>query len=218
MTLFEFRRKKPSKPPPEPARYFEVWGEALSESRFFKKLALLLVLLNALTMAIFRRREARPPIVIRVSDTGAADVVTAGLGRVSRPEVLNFVRLFMKNAFESNGYTWRETLGEAFRMMTPQMKETSLKDWNLDGELKSAESEKWVAKVALSEVKVTTETSEFIMVSLKGWRKISSYIDSKLRRDTLFEGEMAIRKVPRSAEAPYGLLVESYHQAVFKDD
>lgn len=204
----------------EGRKYFEVWGDSLENLQYLKKLCLSLVFANFLLLVLVGRLVKKPPLVIRVDDVGRAEPIKDinASHRVTRPEVLNFVRLFMKYFLERNFYTWKENFAEGGNMMTEEFREKINKELNLDEEVNAIEAQKLTSKLNFSNIEVIRETEDHLIVALKGWRQITSYNDSNFFKETIFEGELAIKKVPRSMETPYGMLVDSYKQKVFKNE
>ena len=201
-------------------KYYEVWGEALESVQFLKKLAVSLIFVNVLLLILLRHAQQKPPLVIRVDEVGKAEPIkdVNATYRVTKPEVLNFTKLFMKYFLERNFYTWKDNLVEAGNMMTPDYRDRANKEINLSEEANAVETNKLTSKLNFSNVEVSRETTDSIIVALKGWRQITSYNDSKFLKETIFEGEVVLKKVPRTVETPYGLLVDSYKETVFKNE
>lgn len=201
-------------------KYYEVWGEALESVQFLKKLAVNLIFMNVLLLILLRHAQQKPPLVIRVDEVGKAEPIkdVNATYRVTKPEVLNFTKLFMKYFLERNFYTWKDNLVEAGNMMTPEYRERANKEVNLSEEARAVEANKLTSKLNFSDIEVSRETTDSIIVELKGWRQITSYDDPRFLKETIFEGEMALMKVPRTTDTPYGLLVDSYKETVFKNE
>ena len=103
-------------------------------------------------------------------------------------------------------------------MMTPEFREKVNKETNFKEEGNSVEENKLTSKLNFSNIEVSRETQESIIVNMKGWRQITSYNDAQFLKETIFESEMVLKKVPRSMETPYGLLVDSYKEKIFKNE
>lgn len=201
-------------------KYYEVWGEALESVQFLKKLAVCLIFMNVLLLILLRHAQQKPPLVIRVDEVGKAEPIkdVNATYRVTKPEVLNFTKLFMKYFLERNFYTWKENLAEAGAMMTPEFKDKANKEVNLSEEANAVETNKLTSKLNFSNIEVSRENTDLIIVALKGWRQMTSYNDPHFLKETIFEGEMVLKKVPRTVDTPYGLLVDSYKETVFKNE
>lgn len=207
-------------PAAESRKYFEVWADALEHAQALKKLCFALVFVNILLLILLNRAQQRPPLVIRVDEIGKAEPVknVNATYRITKPEVLNFTKLFLKHLLERNFYTWKENFIEAGAMMTPEFRDRINKEINLDEEVRAIEANKLTSKLNFSNVEVVRETKEHLIVALKGWRQVSSYNDPRFLKETIFEGEIAILKQPRSMDVPYGMLVDSYKETVFKNE
>jgi hypothetical protein len=209
-----------SQPATGQPKYYEAWGEALESVQFLKKLTVCLIFMNLLLLVLLRHAQQKPPLVIRVDEVGKAEPIkdVNATYRVSKPEVLNFTKLFMKYFLERNFYTWKDNLVEAGNMMTPEFREKANKEVNLSEEANAVEINKLTSKLNFSNIEVSRDTADHIIVALKGWRQITSYNDPRFLKETIFEGEMVLKKVGRTAETPYGLLVDSYKETVFKNE
>jgi len=220
ISLF-FKKKEPSLAEAAEARkYFEVWADSLENVGILKKICLSLIFMNLFLTVLLSRSLRKPPLVIRVDEVGRAEpirAVNAGAG-VSRPEVLNFVQLFMKYFMERNFYTWDENRREAEKMMTAQFREIPGAKAEQNQESSLVKENKLTSKMNFSDIEVTRETKDLLLISLKGWRQIGSYSDPNYLKETIFQSELVLKKTPRSLDAPYGLLVDSYKENVFKND
>jgi len=210
----------PKSDPSDNRSYFEVWGEALDQVQFLKKLSLGMVLANLLGLVLLKRSLQKPPLVIRVNEVGQAEPVknVNVESRLTKPEVLNFVRLFMKYYLERNTYTWKDNLQDAGLLMTPVFREKAEKLLSRDPDMALVQTNKWTTKLQFSSIEISRETSDNVLVSLKGWRQITSFEDAKFLKETIFQGELVLKKVPRTMETPYGLLVDAYTQTDFKSE
>jgi len=215
--------KRPAPPEPdlhEKRTYFEVYGDYLGINQTLRRMCLGLVLSNIFLIILLKRGEERPPLVIRVNEVGQAEPIRNmnASSQLSKPETLNFVRLFMKFYLERNIYTWKDDLEEAGLMMTPELKGRINKETNFAQETLAVETNRLVSKLKFSDIEVSRETQGAVLVTLKGWRQITSYDDPHYLKEMVFEAELGLRKVARTVETPYGLLVDSYKQVNFKNE
>lgn len=225
MTLLGFLRKAP-KPAPAAASdlplgapaYYEVWGGLESANR-----ALWVALWFALTVALLslilvRALIRRPPVVIRVSDSGQAEVARDA-GRqpaVSEAEIKNFLSLFERFFTGLNAYTYDADLRLAFSMMTPDFQAKADDMLKREGTVEAVKANQSRITVVLTELKVLRDTAEVIECRVMGSRQIGSYKPEGTAGEVVFEHDVILRKVPRSPQAPYGVLVEDFHESVFK--
>ena len=215
-----WKRGGESKDPLEKRAYYEVYGDYLVMNQSLKRLCFGMVFANVLLLFLLKKVVEKPPLVIRVSEVGLAEPVknVNASSRLTKPEVLNFARLFMKFYLERNYYTWKENLTEAGLMMTPGFRTWTSKGAGLSQEIAEIETNKLTSQLKFSDIEITRETKDVILISLKGWQQITSYDDPHYLKETVFEAELGLKKVPRTMDTPYGLLVDSYKQTDFKNE
>ena len=102
--------------------------------------------------------------------------------------------------------------------MTPEFRKYVSRETNLNQETSQIESNKLTSRLKFSNIEIIRETREAILISLKGYRQISSYADPHYLKEVVFEAELGLKKVPRTMDTPYGLLTDSYKQTDFKDE
>lgn len=221
-----FKKHSPAPPPAavpalplgEPA-YFEVWGGLESANR-----ALWLAVWFSTTVAILclimvRALLCRPPLVIRVSDAGVAQVA-ADPGRqpsVTEAEVKNFLILFERFYTGLNVYTYEADLRLAFSMMTPSYQGKANDALKRDGSIETLKQNQGRITVTLTELKVLRDTPEILECRVMGNRQVGSYKPDGNVGQVVFEHDIILRKVPRSEQAPYGVLVENVHESLYEN-
>ena len=101
------RQPQENPEPPEKKTYFEVYGDYLGMNQSLKRLCMVMAFINILLLILLNKSLHKPPLVIRVSEVGVAEPVknVNASSRLTKPEILNFVRLFMKYFLERNVYT-----------------------------------------------------------------------------------------------------------------
>jgi len=197
--------------------YYEIWGSLESANR-----ALWIALWFAATVALLalimvRLQMTRPPVVIRVSDSGQVEIKKAGRQpAVSRVEIRHFLALFERFFTELNAYTYESDLKLAFGMMLPSFRAKADAKLKREGVIEGLKTDELRSRVYLTELKVVRDTSERIECRVKGYRRVGSYKADSVAREIVFEHEVILKKVPRSATAPYGVLVEDFHEEIFK--
>lgn len=198
--------------------YYEAWGGFESANRALWA-ALWLSGTIALLLAIcLRVQMTRPPVVIRVSENGEASVAKPGelSAPVGNAEVRNFLALFERFFVELNAYTYDADLRMAFAMMTPEFQAKANERLKREAVVEGLQSNETRTRVVLTDLRVERETGEFLECRLKGYREIGSFKPDTETREVVFEHEIVLRKVPRSENAPYGVLVEAFNESVFK--
>lgn len=197
-------------------KYFEVFGDLEAENHFFKLLLmalsgiLLLALVGAFTLA------NRPPVVIRVSDVGKAEAIEnlQANNAPTEPEILYFAKTFVKRFSEYNAYTLSRDMSDAMNLMTTQYQKTARHELIESGVLSRVKEAGLNAQIEFKEEKIERETPEYAVVSLIGVRTLLSFKNKDFRESNLFKSELVLRKHPRSASVPSGLLVEDYREII----
>jgi hypothetical protein len=218
--MLKWLKRKSPESDVEKRTYFEVYGDYLAMNQTLKQIGFGLLAINVLLLILLQRAIRRPPLVIRFTDVGMAEAVKdiSATNRISKVEVLNFVKLFMKFFLERNHYTWKDDLAAAGLMMTPDFRHRINSQLDFNREVTAIDTNKLSTKLKFSNIEITRDTPDAILISLKGWRQISSYDDPAYLKETVFEAELGLRKMPRTEETPYGLLVDSYKQMDFKNE
>ena len=70
--------------------------------------------------------------------------------------------------------------------------------------------------IEIREVKIEREDESHTVLSLIGLRTIMNYQNRAFKEESLFKGELALKKVPRTMASPQGLLVEEYREILVK--
>lgn len=198
--------------------YYEAWGGLESANKtlwtalWFSMSAALLLLI------LLRAAMLKPPVVILLSQKGESQVVV-GQGSpppVSEDEIKNFVGLFERFFTELDCYTYQQSLKTAFSMMTPEFKIKAQDLLNRQGTVENLKSDELRTHLTLTDISITRETPELLECDIKGWRDISSFKPDGPKSEIVFEDEIILKKVPRSASAPDGVLVEDWKESLFK--
>ncbi len=199
-------------------RYFEIWGDLEAQNNTLKFILSVCFVLLGVALCIISVTSLKPPVVIRVSDIGKAEAVTdyPVNNSVSRPELLFFAKLFVKKFTAYNSYTISSDMADAFGLMTARFQREARKEV-LDSHLVSKISESGVnTDIEIREVKIEREDESHTVLSLIGLRTIMNYQNRAFKEESLFKGELALKKVPRTMASPQGLLVEEYREILVK--
>lgn len=222
-----FRRKAapvPASVPPaevpavEAPAYYEVWGGLESANRALWAGLWFSITVALLCLVLVRLLLTRPPVVIRVSDSGAAQVVSDP-GRqppVSEVEIKNFLSLFERFFWGLNFYGYEQDLKSAFSMMTQNFQRKADELLKREGIIESLQANQSKVTVTLTELEVVRDTPELLECRVLGSRQIVSYKPEGPSGEVVFEHNIILRKVPRGEQSPYGVLVEDMKERVFK--
>ncbi len=197
-------------------RYSEVFGDLEAQVEHLKLLTLGLLLLLSFTFIGALRIARRPPVVIRVTEVGQAQIIQdlAMHNAPSEVEILHFAKTFTSRYTAYNAYTLHQDIAEAFNMMTPKFSKRARKALVESGELARVKEASLHVDIQFKEETVERRTSGHMAVSLVGVRTIRSYSNTEFKESNLFKSELVLKRVPRTKDMPYGLLVEEYRDMV----
>jgi len=71
-------------------------------------------------------------------------------------------------------------------------------------------------RMEVREIKLERQDANYAVLSLLGLRTIQSYQNRTLKEESLFKGDIILKKVPRTMDCPQGLLVEEYREMLVK--
>jgi len=198
--------------------YFEVWGDLEAQNNTLKALLLSMTGLLLVSLVVVYMVTVKPPVVIRVSDIGKSETVSnyPVSNAVTEPELFYFTKLFVRKFTEYNSYTISSDIAEAFNMMTANYQKIARKEV-LDSNLVSKISQSSInTRMEVREIKLEREDTNYAVLSLLGLRTIQSYQNRNLKEESLFKGDVILKKVPRTMDCPQGLLVEEYREVLIK--
>jgi len=200
-------------------KYFEVWGDLEAQNNTLKLILFLIIGLFSISLFFCYRVTIKPPVVIRVTDIGEAKaIVDYPLNhRVSEPELFYFAKLFIKKFTEYNSYTVSTDMAEAFELMTGKYQKIAKRemiDSNLIAKISQASLH---TKIEIREIKVEREDENYAVMSFLGLRTLRSYETRDFLEESLFKGDIILKKTPRTMERPHGLLVEEYREILVKE-
>jgi len=199
-------------------KYFEVWGDLEAQNNTLKTLVLLMAGLLLVSMAVIYMASVKPPVVIRVNDVGKAEAIgnyTVN-NAATEPELFYFTKVFVKKFTEYNSYTITSDIAEAFNMMSANYQKVARKEV-LDSNLVAKISQSSInTRMEVREIKLEREDVNYAVLSLLGLRTIQSYQNRDLKEESLFKGDIILKKVPRTMDCPQGLLVEEYREVLVK--
>lgn len=199
-------------------KYFEIWGDLEAQNNTLKLLLLFLCVLLLASLGLTYLATRKPPVVIRVEDIGKAEGINkfSVNNKITDAEYFYFSKLFIRKFTEYNSYTVSSEITEAFSLMTSNYQKIAKKEV-IDSNLISKISQASInTKVEIREIKLEREDDDFAVLSFLGLRSITSYNDRDFKQDSLFKGDIILKKVPRSIDHPQGLLVDEYREILVK--
>ncbi|MDE2425916.1 MAG: hypothetical protein KGO96_08435, partial [Elusimicrobia bacterium] len=130
--------------------------------------------------------------------------------------VKNFLTLFERFFTELNCYTADADLKLAFAMMTKDYQAKAADMLKRGGILEKLKANATKTTLTLTEITIAQDTPQVLECHVKGYREIGSYKPDGEQNEVVFDDDVILRKVPRSEQAPSGLLVEDFNESVFK--
>lgn len=195
-------------------RYYEVFGDLEAEAEFLKLTTLLLVTLLFFTLFGAFMLAKRPPVVIRVDQVGKAEAIQ-DLEANNAPtdyEIFDFAKSFTRRFRELNSYTLASDTAEAWNRMSARYQKIADRDLVESGFFARFNQTGLYTRIEFKEETIERDTPGYARVSLIGVRTIVSYNDPGYKESSLFKAELLLKKVPRSREIPWGLLLEDYRE------
>ena len=198
--------------------YYEVWGGLESANKALWTALWLAITVAILALALLRVQSRRPPVVIKVDGSGQS-VTLSGADRqpqVGEAEVRNFLALYERFFIELNAYTYDADLRLAFTMMTPEYQANANDLLKRENTVENIKSNQTKTTLFLTELRVLRDTPQVFECKVKGYRQVGSYKHDTAAGEVVFEHDVVLLKVPRSEQSPYGILVQDFHESVFK--
>lgn len=201
-----------------PQKYFEIFGETINQLNFFKTVTVFLLMLCIFLTVIVRKSVNKLPLVIRVDSLGYAETskYDKSILTVSPAEISNFTQYFTQYFSAHNFYTYDEDFTKAFLMMTEDC-QRKLNDYlTIKNVINNIKSNQEKTKLTITEIRTVKDSSEYVNLKVKGNREIRSYQNADFYREEIFESELSIKKVERTEKTPWGLLVDSWSESLYK--
>ncbi len=199
-------------------KYFEIWGDLEAQNNTLKVLLLVMAVLLAVSLVLSYLTTRKPPLVVRVSDVGKAEAIQdyRVQNAVTQPELVYFTKLFIEKFTEYNSYTVASDIADAFTLMSANYQKIAKKEV-IDSNLISKIGEASIhAKVEMREINVEREDEGVAVLSFLAVRTIFSYQNRDFKDETLFKGDIVLKKISRTMTHPQGLLVEEYREVLVK--
>ncbi len=224
--LFRKREAASAQAPQTPAAlplgqpaYYEVWGGLESANRALWVAVWFSITVAILCLIMVRALLYRPPVVIRVTDSGMAQAVADSGGQppVGEAEIKNFLSLFERFFLGLNVYTYDSDLRLAFTMMSPDFQSKANDMLKRDGTVDDLKSNQSRVTVTLTDLKIIRDTPEVLECKVLGNRQVDSFKPEGKTGRVVFEDDIILRKVPRSEASPYGVLVKDFHESVYEN-
>lgn len=200
-------------------RYYEVFGDLESTNEFLKIGFLLLLGFLFLLFCWSFTLAKKPPLVIRVSEVGEAQPIQnlESHNAPTEAEISYFSKIFVKRFRELNSYTIARDSAEAWNFMSSDYRKVADRELVDTGFLAKFDGTGLYTRIDFKEEEIERETQDHARISLIGVRTIFDYNNSDYKRSSLYKYELVLKKVPRSRQVPWGLLVENYNETQLKE-
>jgi hypothetical protein len=157
---------------------------------------------------------------VKVSEIGEAQVVSDWQNKifVSPPEILYFTQTFIELFCGWDYYQYDENFRKAFKMMTldcQKKMDNYLQTNKIVDQIKQAQ---YRTKITFAKVDITKDSKDAVWVKVKGTKIQTSYLNPEYRKNIFFETELVLKKVQRTKDVPWGLLVDYYNETIFKEE
>ncbi len=214
MPIFEKLRKllTVSDSPENRRRYYELWGDVVAQNYTLRILVagclLVIVVLGSSIAAILRR----PPVVVRVTDVGKAEI-NRDLTVNNAPdevELRAFVREFLSAYAELDSATVVADMTRALNMMTRQYQKIHEEEIKKQGLIRKIQEAGIKTRLEILHIGFRNSGSK-IHASVAGIARVyPSGGDNTARKTNGFRSHLVLRKVPRTDLTPNGLLVDAF--------
>ena len=200
-------------------RFFEVFGDAVTENIFLRNLAITLAGACIIQTIGILKLTSRPPMVIRVDNIGepvAYDNVKVH-NAVTGPEVRNFAEHFTRDLLGWDSYSLTDDINRALHMMTIPAAQKMIS--HLDG-MKAEPFTKGNSvrtAIKITQIEVEKDAPAAVRVRVRGTRTYASYNNKDFHQETTFEDTFVAQKVDRTLKTPWGLLVDDWQESIFKE-
>lgn len=203
---------------PTERKYFEVWGEMANQLNLFKHLTLIFAAAVFFLTILLTKSINKMPLVIRVDALGNAEAFkdVPSANPITAAEVNNFTQYFLQYWVAGNFYTYEDDLTKAFKMMTEGYQRKANDYLSTHGTLDYIKSNQVKTKMTISEMLILKDTKDYVNLKVKGTNEVRSYQAAEFYKEEIFECELSLKKVERSDNTPWGLLVDAWNVSYFK--
>lgn len=200
-------------------KYFEVFGDAMNWVMFLRTLVIIMAIVIVFLVTMLAKSVNKPPLVVKVDKIGRAEAIKewASDTKITLPEIANFTQSFLDRWMKWDFYTYQEDFGAAAKMMTAEQQQRAQEYINANKVQEQIDGVRSRGKVYVTKIELKKDSRESATVSAKGYREIYSYLNPDFKKEVVFEVEIVAKKVSRSTQSPWGLLVDYYKEEVFRE-
>ena len=199
-------------------KYYEVFGDYVNRVNFQQTLIIVLVCIIVFLIILLSQAMKKTPIVIRVDSLGQAEAFenVKSYQNITKPELVNFTNNFVMYYTSYNFYSIKDDFKHAGKMMTESMFNRTNSLVISNNVIDNVIAKQLKTETEITHINVLKDTPDFIAVKVKGTRFITSYKTLDYKAEESFDIELSIKKVKRTMDAPYGLLVDNFNEELYK--
>lgn len=199
-------------------KYYEVFGDYVARVNFQQTLIIILVCIIIFLIVLLAQAMKKTPIVIRVDNLGQTEAFenVKSYQNITKPELVNFTNNFIMYYTSHNFYSIKDDFKHAGKMMTESMFNRTNSLVISNNVIDNVIAKQLRTETEITHINVLKDTPDFIAVKVKGTRFITSYKTLDYKAEESFDIELSIKKVKRTMDAPYGLLVDNFNEELYK--
>jgi len=218
MKIFEKKKVDPGKQE-QTRKYFEVFGDTLNQTNIFKTIIFALLAVAVFQTIIIKTALKKPPLVIRVDQLGNAEAFNdvKSLQKITPPEVFNFTQYFLHYFVENNFYTYDDDFTKAFLMMTQNCQQRLNDYLNVNRVADGIKNNQLKTKLNITDIRIVKDSPDYINIKVRGTREVKSYQNADFYKEIVFEDDLSLKKVDRTERTPWGLMVDAWSEALYKN-
>lgn len=219
-----FVKKKEEESKPEETerkarKYFEVFGDTINWLMFLRTLIIVLAVAIAFLVTILAKTIKKPPLVVKVDSMGRPEAIENWKSdeKISALEISTFVQTFMEYWMRWDYYTFKDDFVKAAKMMTDGQRQRAQEWINANNVGQQIESVHARGQAVITNITLKKDSKQGCVVTARGAREIYSYTNPDFKKEVVFEIEMGIKKIPRTKETPWGMLIDHLKEETFKE-
>ena len=195
-----------------------MFGDYVARVNFQQTLIIILVCIIIFLIVLLAQAMKKTPIVIRVDNLGQTEAFenVKSYQNITKPELVNFTNNFIMYYTSHNFYSIKDDFKHAGKMMTESMFNRTNSLVISNNVIDNVIAKQLKTETEITHINVLKDTPDFIAVKVKGTRFITSYKTLDYKAEESFDIELSIKKVKRTMDAPYGLLVDNFNEELYK--
>ena len=201
----------------EPIQYYEVWGEIATALKFHRRLNVILGIIVILAMVWSILHALKPPLVVRVDETGEAYCISNYLTESgpTRLEAERFTREFMRYYLEANSTTVSSDVKESLAMMTRDFAGAVFEEMKKNKIIGNIAAAAIKSEMEIAENECKKRGEEYWICKSTGIMHTSS-LATKKSSSRPFSSQATLMILPRTEDTANGLLVADFENQYYE--